>query len=106
MVEGKEPKKETDETDKTKEKEGNTIENANKVIDAANAAAERLERANTETKKLLERQESNKVKEAFGGQSDAGTQQVSEEEKKVKSAKEYLKGSGMESYAFPDEEQK
>lgn len=42
------------------------------MIDAANAAALRLEKANAEQKVLLERQEALKVKETLGGSARAG----------------------------------
>lgn len=52
--------------------EGNKYETT-PLIDIANAAAERMEKANQETERLLDRQEELMMKRALGGRSAAGT---------------------------------
>lgn len=51
--------------------EGDKPETAS-IVDDANSAAERLEKANTEKKKLLDREEALMAKKALGGRSEAG----------------------------------
>ena len=56
------------------------------VIDAANKAAERLEKANEEQKEILARQEMLMAKNALGGKSEAGD---TPQKKKELTAEEY-----------------
>ena len=51
------------------------------LVDGANAAAERLEKANQDEKDLLDRRETLMAKERLGGQTDAGA--VKEKPKKL-----------------------
>ena len=67
------------ENQKEEEKQG-TVEDTDEgdkhtstpVIDAANKAAERLEKANEEQKEILKKQEMLMAKNALGGKSEAG----------------------------------
>lgn len=75
---------------------------AGKLIVDANAAAERIEKANIELARLLTRQEAMKVEEALGGTADAGQAELSDEEKSVAQAKKFIEGTGFEDELFPD----
>ena len=68
------------------------------LIDIANAAAERMEKANEETARLMKLQEDRDARIALGGRSEAGqaTQEVSEEDAKKAGAKEFFKGTQLE----------
>ena len=82
-------KKETEEEEGEKETDADT-ETGNKsttpdVVKQANAAAERLEKANEERARLLGREENIMARQALGGKSEAG-QKV---EKKEETPKEY-----------------
>lgn len=57
---------------------------ARSKIDEANDAAARLERANAKKEKLLDREETMRVKETLGGKAEAG-------EKKEETPEEYAK---------------
>ena len=50
------------------------------MIDAAEDAAARLERANAKKEKLLDREEAMRVKKALGGKADAGSPKVDSDE--------------------------
>ena len=68
------------------------------TIIAALDAAERLEKANAEHKRLLDRQTdmiSNKILAGTGG-GIVETKEISEEQKKVNAAAEYFKGTQLE----------
>lgn len=71
------------------------------LIEEANSAADRIEEANKETAKNLDRQERLKSQEILGGHTDAGSKQISEEEKAIESAKDLIRGTGMEDELFP-----
>ena len=75
-------------------------------IAMANAAAERMEKANLELGALLNKQERLKVERTLGGSSDAGSQKKSKEALAQEEAEKYLKGTGLEDHAFPKEEGK
>ena len=71
------------------------------LVGKADAAAQRLEDANKEFSKLLDRQEQLKVESTLGGTASAGSPSLSKEEKEIQDAREMLKGTGMEDLAFP-----
>lgn len=74
--------------EKQKEREGETTENSNSgseqettpLIDEANAAAERLEKANKKQEELLRRQEILMAKQTLGGRAEAGQEAKQKEE--------------------------
>lgn len=66
------------------------------LIDKANEAAERLEKANEQHSKLLVKQEKLNVERTLGGHAEAGTTEKTKEEKEIEDCKRYLKGTGME----------
>uniref|UniRef100_A0A6H1ZUZ4 Uncharacterized protein n=1 Tax=viral metagenome TaxID=1070528 RepID=A0A6H1ZUZ4_9ZZZZ len=72
-----------------KEKEGKTAEAPKTLMDEANAAAERLEKANERHAELLRQQEELEAKRRLGGQTDAGKETKSEftEEEKASRAR-------------------
>lgn len=76
-------------------------EQTNQIIEQANAAAERLEKANKVHAKLLHQQQAMQVEKTFGGTADAGTPSISKEDKEIAEAKKLLAGTGLEDYAFP-----
>jgi len=68
---------EEEEKKKTEEEEGDPsteIKKADGMIGAANAAAERLEKANNRNETLIARQEALKVERTLGGSAEAGYQ--------------------------------
>ncbi len=65
-------------------------------ISKAEAAAERLEKANTQMEALIIRQERLAVKATLGGKANAGTPSKSAEQKSIESANKYLVGTGYE----------
>jgi len=91
-------------TDEEKEEQGAPKDSgegskpeATTLVDEANAAAERLEKANERKAELLRQEEELAAKRALGGRSDAGqNKEVSEEEKKKQGAKEFFKGTLVE----------
>ena len=64
------------------------------LINKAIGAAERMEKANTEMSKLLDRQERLKVEETLGGTADAGSAKPKKDENAE--AKKMLEGTGFE----------
>jgi len=68
------------------------------IVDSANEAAERLERANAETLKLVERQEKMMVEKTLGGHTttEGKTKELTQEEKEIANARSFLKGTGYE----------
>ena len=72
-------------------------EAAKSLVSEANKAAERIEKANEETRKLVERAEAAKTQEILGGQSEAGNHPPAktEEEKVAEEANAMLEGSGL-----------
>lgn len=79
-------------------------EDPNILIDKAVNAAERLENANKELEKLLDKQARMKVEETLGGTAIAGTHKPTEEEKEIEGAKKLLEGTGFEDELFPKKE--
>ena len=71
---------------------------ADNIVDDANVAAERLEKANLEYKSLIERAEKLHVEKTLSGEADAGNTAppLTEEERKIANVKEFLAGTGME----------
>ena len=66
------------------------------MVEKANEAAERLEKANTEKERLLLREEKLQAEKALGGTADAGTKELTEDEKETEGAKKLLAGTGYE----------
>jgi hypothetical protein len=87
--EEKEPEIEPDIVEKKEEK-------STELIDAANAAAERLEKANAELRELTTKKEKQDVEEILSGKAAAGKTEPTEEDKEIAGAKELLKGTGYE----------
>lgn len=81
-------------------------EKAKDIVEAAKEAAERIEKANKETADLMAKQERMKVEATLGGETDAGTQEQTQEQKEIAETKEFLKGTGYEEQLFPTEPQK
>ena len=73
------------------------------LVDKANVAAERLEKANAELKGLIAKQERLQVESLLGGKTDAGSAPKSAEALEIAEAKKLLLGSGFEDELFPDE---
>ena len=74
------------------------------LIDVANAVAERIEKANVETAKLLKEQVDLEARKALGGEG-GGNQEInliSEEDKKKKDAAEFFKDTSLEKAILPD----
>ena len=69
-----EEKKDESKTIQTKEKTevSNDEISAKTMVDKANDAVERMEKANAKTEELLKRQEAIKVQDTLGGKADAG----------------------------------
>lgn len=89
-----EEKKETQEIKEEQEKSEEDIDKrvqpeTTSLIDKADAAAERIEKANIKQEELLNRQEQLMAKQALGGKSEAG--KPYQEEKKEMSDEEYAK---------------
>ena len=72
------------------------------LITKANAAAERLEKANKQMADLLAKQALMKAEQIIGGQSQAGGKQETEDDKELAAAKAMLAGTGLEDDLFPD----
>ena len=79
---------------------------ASAMINNANEAAERMEKANKEAKEIIHRQEMLKVEKTLGGTSDAGSQELTEEQKEVAAARKMIEGTGFETDLFPTEAEK
>lgn len=106
VKEEKNDKKESEKKDKNEdvEKEEKTRGNYSKMIEDANAAAERLEKANEVHTDNLARQEKLQVQKFLGGETEAGgAPPKSEEDKQIDSARELLKGTGFDEQLFPKE---
>lgn len=72
-------------------------------ISQANAAAVRMEEANKKFAELLEKQEAMQVEKTLGGETEAGSKQMTEEQKIDEEAKKLLAGTGFEKSLFPNE---
>jgi hypothetical protein len=68
------------------------------TIDAANAAAERMEKATAEMREQNKIRLEAEARERLGGMTNAGgaMPQKTEEEKKIEGAKEFFKGTALE----------
>jgi len=91
-----------EETNKQEEKSEISPENTNRastLLENAKDVVERQEKANKETKKILERQEYLAANEMLGGTTGGRVegQALSPEEQKVKGTIDYFKGTGLES---------
>lgn len=81
------------------EEKDNTLE----MLERAEKAAERIEKANAALDARLAAIERIRVQETFGGRSSAtGRASLSEEQKADREAKEFIKGSGFEDELFPE----
>lgn len=69
-----------EETQEVKNQEQPEQPKANTLVDEANAAAERLEKANERKAELIRQEEELAAKKALGGQSEAGQPQKPKEE--------------------------
>lgn len=76
---------------------------AEDLISKANAAAARQEDANKELAELLEKQEAMNVEKTLGGETEAGSKQMTEEQRIEADAKKLLAGTGFEKSLFPNE---
>lgn len=70
--------KPAEEKPEEKKEEGEKSPDSNTMIDNANDAAARLERANAKKEKLLDREEAQRVKETLGGKAEATSQNKEE----------------------------
>ena len=66
------------------------------MVEDANAAAERLEKANAEHERLILKEEKLIAEKALGGKTEAGSKAMSDDEKIVEGAKKLLHGTGYE----------
>ena len=66
------------------------------MIAKANAAAERLEKANEQLNKLLKQQASIIARDTLGGRSSASEPTKTKEDKEIEEARKMLKGTGYE----------
>jgi len=66
------------------------------LLEKANQAAERLEKANEELKGLLAQQATMKVEKTLGGETEAGKEGKTKEQKETEEAKKLIEGSGFE----------
>ena len=66
------------------------------LVEKANDAATRLENANIELGKLLEKQAALQVESTLGGTATAGQPEPTEEQKSTAEAKKLLDGTGFE----------
>lgn len=93
--------KPTDKTDTKGTEADKPTEDAPKttpLIDIANQAAERMEKANLETARLFKQQESRDERVALGGEGGgrAELKLISEQDLKTKNAAEFFKGTQLE----------
>lgn len=71
-------------------------EAAKSLIVEANKAAERIEKANEESRQLVERAEAAKTQDILGGKSEAGqAKQDTQDDKDAEEANKILDGSGL-----------
>ena len=117
MTEKKEEVKETEappeekaedkpEVKEEKKEEPTSLLQPTELINQANTAASRIEKANEELKKQLDRQEAMKVEQVLGGETEAGDQQDPAEKAADDAAKKQLEGTGFEDLLFPKKEKK
>lgn len=93
------PPEKPDETKETKP--ATPTGRASEAINKANAAAERIEKANSELKELLDRQERINVENTLGGNTEAGSPATTEEEAADEAARKTLEGTGFGEQLFP-----
>ena len=101
--ESKEAKPEVQAEQKEVEKGSEEVQNEERVaklVDDTNAAADRIEKQNERLEQNLNRQEKLQADAALAGTADAGSQQLSEEEKAVEQARKLIEGSGFEERLF------
>ncbi len=110
MTEEPEKKKvETEEeADKVEEETKEEEKDPKDLIARAEDAASRIEKANEVSAQLLAKKEALVVEDTLSGNAEAGThaKRQTKDEKETAEAKEYLKGTGLEDEAFPDETRK
>ena len=101
----------TDKTDTQGKETDKPVETPDKpvattpLIDVAITVAERIEKGNVETARLLKMQIDLEARKALGGEL-GGNQQInliSEEDKKKKDAAEFFKDTSLEKAILPDE---
>ena len=90
------------EEEKTENVEQQPEDDPINLIDAANAAAERLEKGNAELARLIEMQQKTIIENTLSGKTTAGEKSETEEEIAEKNAREMLKGTGFEDELFPN----
>lgn len=78
--------------------------NTEDLVHKAHVAAERLEKANAETKKLLDRQAKANAEVILSGRAAVGSKRMTKEEREIANAREALKGTGYEEDLFPTKE--
>ena len=71
------------------------------MIDKANAAAERIEKANKTLSTSIAKMERMKTEEMLGGETETGHKKETDEEKEDEKARKMLKGTGYEDILFP-----
>ena len=91
----------SEETDKIEQAKGKLDEKKDTIestvlIDKANAAAERMEKANVQLGRLLAKQERLNIENTLSGTAEAGIQEKTQEEKEEDEAKKLLEGTGYE----------
>ena len=77
-------------------------ESADRIAEAR-ALAERMEKANKETRELINRQQAIKAEEILAGRSVATkpANELSQDEKEIAAARKMLQGTGYEDDLFP-----
>ena len=71
------------------------------MIDKANAAADRIEKANKTLSTSIAKMERMKTEEMLGGETETGHKKETDEEKEDEKARKMLKGTGYEDLLFP-----
>jgi hypothetical protein len=66
------------------------------MLEKAEKAAERLEKANAQLDSLLEKQKALKLEATMGGATHAGSPTISKEERAKANARKFLEGTGFE----------
>ena len=89
--------------DKEPEDKSTLDENPNAETDRINALAERLEKANAETARLMEVQAAKDVENTLGGSATAGdaAPELTEEDIAEREHRKFLQGAGMEEMIYP-----
>jgi len=71
------------------------------MVDSANVAADRMEKANSRMEVNLARQEKMQAKAILGGFGNAGQAAISDDEKADANARKMLEGTGYDESLFP-----